>query len=334
MPMFINGYFLTGDFSGVIVQLINLAIGTLIYIPFVKLSDKVFEIELKDSYNKLKYYNFESKTSDLKLINRTDAIGRMSNILSIDLYNDLIKENGLYLEYQPQIDKHGLIVGVEALFRWNHSVLGNVPPYIAIHLAEESEYINKLGKWIIKKSCFEFKELLNESNIDLELSINISSTQLKDPSFCTFIKSIVEENDLKFSNIKLEITETSALGNDSITISQIKQLSYLGVKFAIDDFGEGYNPILYIKRYSIDTIKLDGSLIKDIEVNKDSLSIVDAMYTLCKNSGLKIVCEFVENEKQKDILDSLGDGIYQGYLFSRPLKAKDCLKYINENKKQ
>ncbi|MGL5381165.1 EAL domain-containing protein [Clostridium sp.] len=333
MPIFINGYFLTGDFSGVIVQIINLVIGTLIYIPFVKLSDKVFEIEVKHSYNKFKYYNFSSKSNDLKLINRTDSIGRISKILSIDLYNDLIKENGLYLEYQPQVNKHCLVIGVEALFRWKHSTLGNIPPNIAIYLAEESGYINKLGKWIIKKSCAEFKEILNESNINLELSINISSTQLKDPSFYVFIKSIIEENNLKFSDIKLEITETSALGTDSITISQIKQLSYLGVKFAIDDFGEGYNPILYIKRYSIDTIKLDGSLIRDIEINKDSLSIVDAMYTLCENSDLNIVCEFVENENQKAILDSLGDGIYQGYLFSKPLKAKDCLKYINENKK-
>ncbi|MGL5315137.1 MAG: EAL domain-containing protein, partial [Peptostreptococcaceae bacterium] len=183
-------------------------------------------------------------------------------------------------------------------------------------------------KWIIKQSCYQLCEWNKVLDYNIDMSVNISSIQLTDSLFAEYVISILDEYKINPNNLKIEITETGELGNDEITKKQLQKLSNKGVKLVIDDFGVGYNPILYIKKYNISTIKLDGNLIKDIDVNEESRNIVKAMYGLCESSGIEIVSEFVENSIQKNILDNMGDGIYQGYLFSKPLGAKDCLKFI------
>ncbi|MGL5694936.1 MAG: EAL domain-containing protein, partial [Peptostreptococcaceae bacterium] len=331
MPIFLNAYILTNSFNGVILQVVNIIIGIVIYIPFVILSDKVYEVEVNDFYSDLKNKIFSNKLDGKRLTSLDDNIGIIARILAVDLSNDLTDSKRLYLQYQPQVDKNGVVVGVESLCRWNHKILGNIPPNIFIQIAEECDLMDELGRYIIKESCKQLKLWNKELKEPMEMSINVSASQLKDEMFYDYIKGTIENNNIDFKDIKLEITESLALGNDVTTEAQIKRLSDLDIKFAIDDFGQGYNPILYIKKYNISTLKLDGSLIKDIETNDASRYIVHAMYTLCENSGIKIVCEFVESYKQKSILDRMGNGIYQGYLFSQPLCGDDCLNYIKKS---
>lgn len=328
MPILFNAYILTNSINGIILQVVNIIIGVIIYMPFVALSDKVYEVEMQEFYKKLKENIFSGKLEGLKLTSLDGNLGVVSRILAVDLSNDLLNNERLYLQYQPQVDKQENIFGVEGLCRWNHKILGNIPPNIFIQIAEESGLMNSLGDWIIDESCNQLRIWNKELNKPIEMSINISPSQLKNEEFYEYIKSTIEKNNIKFENIKLEITESLALGNDKITEIQIKKLNNLGIKFAIDDFGQGYNPILYIKKYNISTLKLDGSLIRDIENNNEAKYIVHAMYTLSKTSGMKIVCECVENYKQKNMLDKMGDGLYQGYLFSKPLDSEECLEYI------
>lgn len=330
MPVFLNGYAMTNSFNGVIVQLVNLIIGILIYMPFVKLSNKVSEIEFKSNFIKLRDLVFSNEISEVKLIERDDDIGDVAKTLAGDLYSDLMNKEGIYLEYQPQVSKSGAVVGVEALLRWKHKTLGNIPPNITILIASEIEINRELGKYIINEACYELSILKEELNRDIEMSINVSSDQLKDSELYSYIVEIANKHKIDFSNIKLEITEIEPLGYDEVVQGQMNKLSDLGIKFAIDDFGQGYNPILYLLTYNIDTVKLDGSLIRKIDTNNESKHIVSTMFDLCRRLDIKIVCEFVENESQRLILDDMGDGIYQGYLFSKPLGRKEVAEYIRK----
>ncbi|MGL5346276.1 MAG: EAL domain-containing protein [Peptostreptococcaceae bacterium] len=332
IPILINAFIATESIKGIILQLINLAVGVMIYIPFVAISYHIYKKDEFTSYESLKKIIFSEEAKPIRFTKRADDIGQVANVLVYNLCESLNKEKDIYLEYQPQVNKVGRVVGVESLFRWKHKDLGNIPPNIAIALAEESGLINNLGKWIIKESIIQLYEWNNKLDCNIEMSINISSKQLEDSTFAEYFKNILDEYKVSARNIKLEITESLALGNDTTTNAQLKALENLGIKLAIDDFGVGYNPILYIKKYKISTIKIDGSLIKDIDTNEESRNIVKAMYGLCECSKIEIVSEFVENNNQKRILDAMGEGIYQGYLFSKPLSGDECLEFILKSK--
>ncbi|MGL5348865.1 MAG: EAL domain-containing protein [Peptostreptococcaceae bacterium] len=333
-PIIYNAYELTGGYSGIIVQLINISVGVAIYTPFVRVSDAIKQKEREVAFNNLKEEVFSEGLNKLDLDKRIDNIGDIGIFLGVDL-KKILKEknqnnNPLYLEYQPQLDKNRRVVGVEALLRWKHKEFGNIPPNIIIIIAEELGLIYDLGKWISKEAISQLSEWSNQLQSNIDMSINISTKQLRDENFASSLVEMVNIYGVNSNNIKLEITESFAVGEDDISKNQLKELTSNGIKLAIDDFGVGYNPILYIKKYKIDSIKIDGSLIRDIDVNEESQRIVSAMYKLCESTGIKIVNEFVETDKQKHILDSMGDGLYQGYLFSKPLSSDECLEYIKK----
>ncbi|MGL5351833.1 MAG: EAL domain-containing protein, partial [Clostridium sp.] len=240
-------------------------------------------------------------------------------------------EGQLYLEYQPQLNKERKVVGVEALLRWKYEEFGNIPPNIIVLIAEEVGLIYPLGKWIAETAIEQLSIWDKELDKKIDMSINVSTKQLTDDTFAEFVKDMIKLYNVNPNNIKVEITESFAIGEDEVTKEQLTKLTKCGVKLAIDDFGVGYNPLLYIKKYNIDCIKIDGSLIRDIDKNEESKSIVSSVYSLCESTGITVINEFVETEKQKSVLDNMGDGLYQGYLFSKPLKADACASYIKNN---
>ncbi len=334
IPILLNGY-LIGGVDGVIIQIINLILATLIYLPFVLLSENIHLKLTHKSYNLLKEEVFNNPSAHLMLTKKEDDIGRVSRMIGKDLKLDLSSEDSnIYVEYQPQVNHKGKVCGVEALLRYKHKKLGNIPPNIVVMIAEELDLINELGAFVFNKACVDLAKWNTILNNSLELSVNISAHQAKDPNFYNIIKSAIQLNKLDPTQIKIEITESLALGDDELTKSQLKSLSEEGVKLVIDDFGPGYNPILYIKQFNIHEIKLDGSLIRDIETNKISQDIVRAMYDLCKYSNLNLVAEFVETESQKELLQQIGSMHYQGYLYSKPISADDTLTYVQNNWKK
>ncbi|MGL5531140.1 MAG: EAL domain-containing protein [Culicoidibacterales bacterium] len=334
-PVLFNAYRLTGSFSGLILQVINIAVGVAIYTPFVRIADNMSKHERKEAYEQLKNMVFSGELEKLDLASGADNMGEISIFLGEELkeiLNGRRKNDGeLYLEYQPQVNKTGQVVGVEALLRWNYEEFGYIPPNIIVLIAEEVGLVYLLGKWVAREAIKQSSIWDKELNNPIDMSINISTKQLKDDSFAKDIKDMIKFYDVQPNAIKLEITESFAIGGDEITKKQLSIVNESGIKLAIDDFGVGYNPLLYIKKYDIDCIKIDGSLIRDIDKNEESKNIVKSVYSLCESTGIMIVNEFVETENQKAVLDAMGDGFYQGYLFSKPLKADECLIYIKNN---
>ncbi|WP_438648224.1 EAL domain-containing protein [Romboutsia sp.] len=334
-PIIFNAYKLTGGFNGLLVQVINIIIGVAIYTPFVKIADNMSKKERVMAFEGLKNEVFSGNLEKLDLSSGSDGIVEISIFLGEELkeiITDRSKNNNeLYLEYQPQLNKKRNVVGVEALLRWNHKEFGNIAPNIIILIAEELGLIYDLGKWIAKESIEQLSIWDKELDKNIDMSINISTKQLTDDTFTNYIKDMIKIYNVNPNNIHMEITESFAIGEDDISKTQLVQLSDYGVKLAIDDFGVGYNPLLYIKKYNISYIKIDGSLIRDIDKNEDSKSIVSSVYSLCNSTGITVVNEFVETEQHKEVLDAMGDGLYQGYLFSKPLKADECLEYIKNN---
>ncbi|MGL5330251.1 MAG: EAL domain-containing protein [Peptostreptococcaceae bacterium] len=334
-PVLFNAYKLTGSFSGFMLQVINIIVGIIIYTPFVKISDNMSKRERLGAYEKLKNTVFSGNLEKLDLASGADSNGEISLFLGEELKDILTgrkkNEGELYLEYQPQINKERKVVGVEALLRWKHEEFGNIPPNIIVLIAEEVGLIYPLGKWIAKEAIEQLSIWDKELEKKIDMSINVSTKQLTDDTFANYIKDIIEFYNVNPNNIKVEITESFAIGEDDVTKKQLTKLIEYGVKLAIDDFGVGYNPLLYIKKYSIDCIKIDGSLIRDIDKNEESKSIVSSVYSLCDSTGITVINEFIENENQKAVLDKMGDGLYQGYLFSKPLKADVCIEYIKNN---
>ena len=334
-PVLFNAYKLTGGFSGVILQSINIIVGILIYIPFVKISDNMSKREIKGAYENLKDTVLSGNLEKLDLSSGTDSNGEISIFLGEELKELLTgrrkNEGELYLEYQPQLNKEEKVVGVEALLRWKYEGFGNIPPNIIVLIAEEVGLIYPLGKWIAKEAIEQLSIWDKELEKKIDMSINVSTKQLTDDTLASYIKDNIKLYNVNPNNIKVEITENFAIGEDEVSKEQLTTLTECGVKLAIDDFGVGYNPLLYIKKYTIDCIKIDGSLIRDIDRNEESKSIVSSVYNLCNSTGITVINEFVETEKQKAVLDNMGDGLYQGYLFSEPLKAEACIKYIKNN---
>ncbi len=331
IPLIEDGY-LIGGVNGILVQCLNVIIATLIYLPFVHLGEDIRSKLGEKAYGELKDEVFNLKPPKRFLTIKDNDIGFISRTIGKDLMRDLKeKTSNIYVEYQPQVNQDGKVVGVEALLRYKHEKLGNIPPNIVVMIAEELNLIFELGAFVFNQACEDLANWNKVLKEPIDMSVNVSTYQVRDPKFYRLVKHGIQLNELDSEHVKLEITETLALGDDEFTKKQLKYLSDYHVRLVIDDFGPGYNPILYIKKYNIHELKLDGSLVRDIETNKVSQDIIRAMYDLCNYSNLILVAEFVETESQKAALQAIGPMIYQGYLYSKPISADETLAFIKKN---
>lgn len=328
-PALISGYLATGSTSGVGLQLINIIIGTLCYIPFVKLSHKVYLNQTKYTMDKI--YNItnlaEQKGIITNLLTRPDDIGNMSRFLANDLKNAIINKK-IELFYQPQVDYEENVIGIEALLRWNHPTYGYITPPLIIALAEEGQMSDALGFEIFDTAFRDFKELKKINTKDLFLSINVSASQLENENFITHLKVLIHKYNVDSEKLVIEITEKLALSNSITIMNQLKEIKNLRIKLAMDDFGMGRSSLVYLKEYNFDIIKLDGSIVKELITNDNCKNIISSIIFLSKTLHFSILAEYVENEEQKHILHNLGCNKYQGYLFSKALSLEDLISYL------
>jgi diguanylate cyclase (GGDEF)-like protein/PAS domain S-box-containing protein len=233
------------------------------------------------------------------------------------------------LHFQPQMDAaSGQIIGLEALARWQHETLGNVPPGRFIPVAEDTGLIQPLGDWVFWESC-RHSRLLKELGISgIPIAVNISAQQLRHENLPLTVHGAMTCYDLNACDIELEITESTAMQNPEITIAILNQLSGMGIALAIDDFGTGYSSLAYLKHLPIQRLKLDQSFVKDIESDRSDAAICSATIALGHNLGLKLVAEGVETKAQQDFLTKLGCDYMQGYLYSKPLPFEQLVKFI------
>jgi diguanylate cyclase (GGDEF)-like protein/PAS domain S-box-containing protein len=255
------------------------------------------------------------------------------------LENDLrqaLRDGQLHLHYQPQVRArdHG-VFGVEALARWHHPVLGDIPPLKFIPVAEESGLIEALGTWVLDESCRQLKAWQAEGLPDLRMAINLSAQQLRSPDLVQSVATLLRRHGLQGRDLELEITESVAMENPERAIGQLQGLRNLGIQLAIDDFGTGYSSLAYLKRLPIQVLKLDRTFVRDIETDESDAEISAATLALAHNLGLKVIAEGVETEAQRDFLVRHQCDYLQGYLFSRPLPAEALPAFLeNANGKR
>ena len=252
----------------------------------------------------------------------------MARNLANDLRKDL-KDEKLYLEFQPQIYSDNTIFGVEALIRWEHNQFGFIQPPLLIAIAEESGLIDELGLWIFRSAVSKYNIFKEAGYGDIIISVNITPSQLDNPALADEFIKITKSLNVPFNKIEIEITEQAALGGNN-RINAIKVLQEQGFRVAMDDFGMGHSSLMYLKELNLSTIKLDGSLISEIQTNLSCREIISSIVFLCKSMNIHIIAECVENETQKNILKELNCYCYQGFLYSKPLLLEDVLEFFNK----
>jgi diguanylate cyclase len=230
----------------------------------------------------------------------------------------------LELHYQPQVEiRSGRIVGLEALARWRHPVHGWVPPDEFIPLAEASDLIVHIGRWILDTACKQLRLWHLEGFSDLSVAVNLSARQFRQPDLLAMIQSIVAKHGLLPRHVVVELTESVVMSDAHRSFDSLEKLDQLGFKVAVDDFGTGYSSMSYLKRLPVNKLKVDRSFVSDLGASPKSDSIVKAIISLAHGLGMTVVAEGVETNAQRYLLAELECDDFQGYLFSPARSAAD-----------
>ena len=266
-----------------------------------------------------------------------------SNEMSARTFERLSLENSLrhalmrqefFLLYQPQYDtRHGGIVGVEALLRWQHPELGVVTPNDFIPVLEETGLIVPIGEWVLRQACQQAHQWHDSGLPDLLMSVNVSGRQFNNPDFSNNIQNIIQTSGIVPSRLELELTESMLMRNASKTISALNTLHHLGVCIAVDDFGTGYSSLNYLRRFPIGTLKIDRTFIRDVAEDQDDAAIASAIIVMGQSLHLRVIAEGVETQAQLEFLQQRSCYLIQGNLLSPPLTATEftakCLEHTS-----
>jgi diguanylate cyclase (GGDEF)-like protein/PAS domain S-box-containing protein len=246
-----------------------------------------------------------------------------------------LKQGELLLHYQPQIDlATGAMVGVEALIRWRDPDLGLVYPRQFVSIAEECGLIVPIGRWVLREACRQTQAWLDAGLNAVPVAVNISSVEFRHKGFLDGVALILRETGLAPGNLELELTESVLMHDADSSASMLEGLKAMGVRLAIDDFGTGYSSLTYLKRFPIDTLKIDQSFVRDIGGDADDGAIVAAVIGMGKSLKQRVVAEGVETDKQLAFLLSRQCDAGQGVLFSHPLSAEDFGLLLESAKRQ
>jgi diguanylate cyclase (GGDEF)-like protein len=238
--------------------------------------------------------------------------------LKIDrLLRKTLDRNELSLHYQPLIDARSQrIVGAEALLRWQHPELGNVPPMEFIPFAEETGFMVEIGRWVLRTACRQLREWIDDGLPTIRMATNISLCQLVRGNLPQLVDQALAEARLDPSLLELELSERGALRSDPDILRQLQALRSRGVRISVDDFGTGDSAIAYLKRFPLDTLKVDQSFVKGSSTDADDAAITSAMVAMAHRLRMRVVAEGVETAQQLDMLQDLGCEEVQGFLFS------------------
>lgn len=233
------------------------------------------------------------------------------------------------LHYQPKatLDSHE-ITGVEALLRWQRPGEGLVPPDRFIRILEESALIIPVGSWVLDRACAQLAAWDRQGLPPLSLSVNLSARQFRDPGLPGLVSSTLARHGLAAHRIELEITETLLMDDNDLSQEILVALARIGVRVAIDDFGTGHSSLSYLKRFKVNTLKIDRSFLRDVPNDADNCAIASAVAALAHSLGLSVVSEGVERVEQLEFLQSIDCDEVQGYLIGRPMPPEDVPDWL------
>jgi len=236
-----------------------------------------------------------------------------------------LEHGELLLHYQPQVEVvSGEIVGVEALIRWQNPELGLVSPAEFIPLAEDSGMIVAIGEWVLRAACSQNMAWQDTGCARVRVAVNLSGLQFRRSGLVETVQRILAETGLPPEFLELELTESTIMRNAGETIAALQQFKRMGISLSVDDFGTGYSSLSYLKRFPLDTLKIDASFVRDITDDADDRSITTPIIAMAHGLGLKVIAEGVKTESQLAFLRKHGCDEVQGFLFSKPLPVDTC----------
>jgi EAL domain-containing protein (putative c-di-GMP-specific phosphodiesterase class I) len=235
----------------------------------------------------------------------------------------------IQLHYQPQVTNEGHVIGLEALVRWEDPHLGMISPVEFIPLAETSGLICLLGQRVLEMACQQLALWSTQSEMaHLSIAVNVSTSQFHQKDFVHQVLSVLQRTGANPLRLKLEITESMLAANVEDVIAKMNALKDVGIDFSLDDFGTGYSSLAYLKRLPLTQLKIDQSFVRDILIDPNDVAIASMIIALSASMGLLVIAEGVETQSQHDKLSELGCLYYQGYLFSRPLRAQAVESFV------
>jgi diguanylate cyclase (GGDEF)-like protein len=240
----------------------------------------------------------------------------------------------LVLHYQPVVSlTSGRIVGLEALVRWQHAEKGLIMPGAFISVAEETGLILPLGEWVLHTASRQLKQWQNNGLPDLRMAVNVSARQFRERGLVTTIQKALSDADVNPHFLEIEITESIAMESAEVVVANLEALRSMSIGISIDDFGTGYSSLTYLKRYPINSLKIDRSFVTDVATNPADAGIVRAVVEMAHGMKLNVIAEGVETKDQFSYLQRYGCDEMQGYWFSRPLPVEAVDKLLAEELK-
>ncbi|TAN59387.1 MAG: EAL domain-containing protein [Magnetospirillum sp.] len=242
---------------------------------------------------------------------------------------DALKAGQFELFFQPQVDLRTYkLVGAEALIRWRHPELGIILPDKFIPVAEETGLIVPMGTWVLQSACRRLRQWTDSGITGLRLGVNVSGRQFREQDLPAIVADAIAEAGVDPTHLDLELTESMLMADGEGTLKMLRALAKLGVTLSIDDFGTGYSSLAYLKRFPINTVKIDRAFVRDLDQDEDSRVIANAIISLAHSLSLKTIAEGVETETQASLLARHGCDEIQGYLIGRPLQVADFTAFV------
>lgn len=260
----------------------------------------------------------------------------MSGLDTLELENDLhhaLDNNELCLHYQPKIDlATGSVSGCEALLRWHHPQRGMISPGQFIPIAEQTGLIVPIGRWVIEEACRQNLAWQAAGMPPVCIAVNLSARQFRQGDLAATVSEILQQTVLKPELLELELTESMIMDDPERARKTLQELKGIGVCLSLDDFGTGYSSLNYLRRFPVDSLKIDQSFIHDVITDASGASVVASIVDIAHNLGLTAIAEGVETEAQLEFLRANECDSVQGYLFSKPLPANDFYSLLTEEK--
>lgn len=260
---------------------------------------------------------------------------RVASVEQLALETSLRKaifKNEFVVHYQPKVDLiTGRINGAEALVRWQHPTMGLLPPKDFIPLAEESGLISAISEWVLERACRQ-AALWMEQGDEVQVSVNLSAQQFRKGDITSIVERVLDLTGLPPRLLELELTESLIMEDLDKNIDVLRQLRERGIGLSLDDFGTGYSSLSYLKRFPVDTLKIDRSFVEDMHTNSDDAAITQAIIDMAHSLKMKVVAEGVEEEAQLGLLRRMGCDAIQGYYISRPIPDIDFYKLFKTRK--